>query len=351
MDHSIILYGSGLTAQEFLRDMRGGVTVLAVVDRPCGVGQRLFGMTAEPDTFLEKCSEPFDLVIASSNYDVVCERLRREGKLNNPCMGEIYAVNVYKRLPLLDTDTFIEDRQWKWAYEHFRGDYSHKVIDLLRESRGNPKAPPYRKIKDVWQYAGKEDYWKSVKGKNYHSKAVIIDCGAYIGDSIEDLVNAVGLPVEAYYAFEPMAESFKVLAAARPSGVKNFYPVQKATGRQNKTVKTAFNEENPAASSLYKKVETANAVESSVISLDSLGLQDMADTDFYIKMDIEGGEMEALCGAEKLIRAKRPNLAICLYHRTNDIFEIPQYIDSLDLGYGFYLTGGSHVTMTAVPCG
>lgn len=57
----------------------------------------------------------------------------------------------------------------------------------------------------------------------------------------------------------------------------------------------------------------------------------------FIKMDIEGAELDALKGAEASIRKHRPKLAISLYHRPEDFTEIPRYIDSLRLGYTFYL--------------
>ena len=46
-------------------------------------------------------------------------------------------------------------------------------------------------------------------------------------------------------------------------------------------------------------------------------------------MDIEGSELAALRGAEKLIREKHPILAICVYHKERDLIEIPQFIHSL----------------------
>jgi hypothetical protein len=56
-----------------------------------------------------------------------------------------------------------------------------------------------------------------------------------------------------------------------------------------------------------------------------------------IKMDIEGSELSALRGATSTIRRCRPKLAISLYHRSEDFFAIPSWIDSLDLGYRFFL--------------
>jgi FkbM family methyltransferase len=57
----------------------------------------------------------------------------------------------------------------------------------------------------------------------------------------------------------------------------------------------------------------------------------------FIKMDIEGSELAALKGGEASIRKYRPKLAISLYHRPEDFTDIPRYIDSLNLGYKFYL--------------
>lgn len=57
----------------------------------------------------------------------------------------------------------------------------------------------------------------------------------------------------------------------------------------------------------------------------------------FIKLDIEGAELAALRGAEKSIRQFRPRMAIALYHRFEDFFTIPSFVDSLNLNYRFYL--------------
>jgi FkbM family methyltransferase len=68
-------------------------------------------------------------------------------------------------------------------------------------------------------------------------------------------------------------------------------------------------------------------------TLDSL---DIERVDF-IKMDVEGSELAALKGGETTIRRCKPRLAISLYHRFEDFFTIPLWIDSLKLGYRLYL--------------
>ena len=71
-------------------------------------------------------------------------------------------------------------------------------------------------------------------------------------------------------------------------------------------------------------------------TIDTIALDKLPSVDF-IKMDIEGSELAALRGAEGSIRRWRPRLAISLYHRPEDFFTIPAWIDSLGVGYRFFL--------------
>lgn len=69
-------------------------------------------------------------------------------------------------------------------------------------------------------------------------------------------------------------------------------------------------------------------------------------------MDIEGAELKALEGAKKTIQKYKPTLAVCVYHRNEDILEIPQYIKSLVSEYKFFLRhhnyGGTETVLYAV---
>lgn len=56
-----------------------------------------------------------------------------------------------------------------------------------------------------------------------------------------------------------------------------------------------------------------------------------------LKVDVEGSELEALKGAQETIRRDRPKLAICIYHKTDDLWELPLYIKNLVPEYRFYI--------------
>ena len=73
--------------------------------------------------------------------------------------------------------------------------------------------------------------------------------------------------------------------------------------------------------------------EVSVVTLDSLEIP----TATFVKMDIEGGEVEALEGALSTIARCRPRLAISVYHRATDLWRIPETVDKAGVAYNLYL--------------
>ncbi|MDD5010593.1 MAG: FkbM family methyltransferase [Phycisphaerae bacterium] len=56
-----------------------------------------------------------------------------------------------------------------------------------------------------------------------------------------------------------------------------------------------------------------------------------------IKMDIEGSELEALKGAERIITSQNPQLAISVYHTPEHLWKIPLFIKKIVPNYKCFL--------------
>ena len=57
----------------------------------------------------------------------------------------------------------------------------------------------------------------------------------------------------------------------------------------------------------------------------------------FIKMDIEGAEQDAIEGAIDTIEKYSPILAICIYHKAEDWYKIPQKVLAINSGYKVYI--------------
>lgn len=57
----------------------------------------------------------------------------------------------------------------------------------------------------------------------------------------------------------------------------------------------------------------------------------------FIKLDVEGFELQALNGGIETITHCRPRMAVCAYHKRTDLINIPKFILDLNMGYQLYL--------------
>lgn len=158
---------------------------------------------------------------------------------------------------------------------------------------------------------------------------IFVDGGMYTGDTAQAFFQVSNRKYKHYYGFEPDKANF--LAANRNlSGQPDITLVRKGlwSGEQ----RFPFNG-SLASSSRIDDGADGDLVE--VTALDTF-FQDKEPPTF-IKMDIEGAELEALKGTERLIRAYKPKLAICAYHRPEDVYTLPEQIKRFRDDYKFYL--------------
>lgn len=152
-----------------------------------------------------------------------------------------------------------------------------------------------------------------------------VDCGAFDGDTLSYLIKN-DIPIESVAAFEPDKGNYNKLSQF----VKNNITCLKNVtlwpcGVHSSTKQMRFSSGNGEASLMTAKGDVV--IQS--LSLDD-AIPDFAPT--LIKMDIEGAEYEALLGARDIISKYRPGLAISLYHRPADLWQIPILINEITGG-------------------
>lgn len=151
---------------------------------------------------------------------------------------------------------------------------------------------------------------------------IFVDAGCYDGRTSFDFIKWAGRQnVSKIYAFEPDAGNYnKCMKNMGNIGDTEIEMIN--AGLWSKNTILHFDEKHHAGS----KFDSDGSASVSAVSLDAAVKG--ADVSF-IKMDIEGAELEALRGAVNTIQSCRPRMAICVYHRPEDIIEIPKMIKEL----------------------
>jgi FkbM family methyltransferase len=141
---------------------------------------------------------------------------------------------------------------------------------------------------------------------------VVLDCGAFDGaDTLR--FAAVGAEV---HAFEPSPRNW-VRLLDRVDGQARKYELALSDTAGEARFASNGSDADRMAPDGAAKVRT--------VRLDDWCAEQQVRPS-YIKMDIEGAELAALKGAEQTIREHGPRLAVCVYHRRSDVWEIPAWL-------------------------
>lgn len=159
----------------------------------------------------------------------------------------------------------------------------------------------------------------------FSNHEIIVDCGAFNGDTAKKFY--ANIPGCIVVGLEPDERNYKQLVELKLEGMKAY---QCGAWSEDTILRFA----NEGGGTAGGAVADSGEAEIEVRALDHLPECQAAT---YIKMDIEGAELEALKGAKSIIENNKPKLAICLYHRPQDFFEIPLYIKGLNPDYKFYI--------------
>lgn len=151
---------------------------------------------------------------------------------------------------------------------------------------------------------------------------VFIDAGAFNGDTLEAFLKVYGSSFEKYYAFELDAFNYRELC-------NKIEDMDSPTKEKITTYNIGLWDEKKEV--YYDQGESTTSV---TTNGKCIGMVDKLDNILkerisFIKMDIEGAEINALTGAMELLQFYRPVCAICIYHSLNDFIQIPKMLKNL----------------------
>jgi len=342
----IILYGGGNGAATFITFVvkQYGYNVSAIIDEKITEEKSWMNYPAySPRRYLPTTEEKENSVVVitvgnKAAKSEIYQSMSRKGFKKILFATDVieyhlhYTPKEYKRSShdffhgqkqnITDCYNLLGDEKSKMIYNAFLGTYRYKKI--LPIPNQMPK----------FQY-----FPEDLKLNKGYSR--VINCGSFRGDTIEQL-NLQHGKNSAIACFEPDSQNFKCLTdylMSEPDRLSSSV-IAFPCGVFNDEEQLKFNSALTNSAIKYD----GNAI-IQCVALDHV-LPNFKPT--FISMDIEGAEPDALRGAENLIKKNSPDLAICVYHAPNHIWDIPIYLNKLGVKYKYYLRNYTGYTSETV---
>jgi len=283
-------------------------------------GNKFAGQTVFPAEALTRLPKDMPIVVASHRVLGAAESLRALGHTAVPlallqvaCPDRFAPHDFYDGLI---EDLFEHRERYRMLFAALADDMSRATLNAIIAYRLS--LDPLR-LRDVID-------WDLYRAVSFGEDEVYVDGGTYDGDSIQIFIEHVRGRYGRIYGFEPDRETFKALH--RRFGNDPRIELHNA-GLYSSRGSIGFS----ADASRAAKVDPDSAECIDVVTLDEV----VSGPVSFIKMNIEGAEIDALNGGRELIRRHAPKLAISGYHRPSDLWRLPELIAELNGRYRLYL--------------
>lgn len=336
----IVLFGAGSYVMDSINTF-GKEKIIAILDNDAKKwGKKIQGIKIEnPKKFFEEVKDNrFAIVLSTSGFQYeIAEELVHTYKCSKEQLFSLCPDYQEERMyQVRDILNKIHDIQT--VYEMLEDEPSKEYFEnsLIARITHNPLfLKPNASMKNVCWYSGKQDI-RPFPG------TYVLDCGAYIGDTARmfwDMMNQKGK----IYCFEPFEGNFKQLSQwVKETGLKDkVIPYQIAVSNQDSSMVISAGTSVSMRANLMENETEKNKV--SVKKIDSMQGIEIEKADF-IKMDIEGEELNALEGAKAVIEAYKPQMMISAYHKTSHLWEIPLKLKEIVPEYKIYLGHSPNVS-------
>lgn len=322
----IIVFGAGAVGSlvaEGLRDK--GRNVAAFCDNyRIGLHESLQLPILTPAQLIEQYPDAFVVVAADERFNQeIVDQVRRMGYPDDRIFRR------YSGYELYDLDLLMEHYEgYKWAYEFFEDSLSKRIV--LERMKGYLFHHKMDSCCSTNQYFDEQVIKLS-------DEEIFVDGGGFTGDTCLEFIRHTNGKYKFIYGFEPELKNFE-------QALKNLesYPIVEFVpkGLWHQDDVQSFSSESSSS-----KIVNTGGYSIALTSLDSFFKQRPAsEWPTFIKLDIEGAEKQALIGAEQVIRRAHPKLAVCIYHKPEDIYELPRMLASM----GEYKFSLRHYSMTDV---
>lgn len=219
----------------------------------------------------------------------------------------------------------------------FEDDYKNNkhrydcVYNLLSDEKSKDVFEKVINFKMTFDYNFMDGFTNNHEGQYFDKELIpdikeisFVDGGGYVGDTASEVIKNYP-DFKKIYLIEPIAENIRI--AKRELG--HYENIEFLTCGVSKTKETLFFNEEKSFSTIYGKGTKSVEVD----TIDNL-VKEKVD---YIKLDIEGAEQDAIDGAKETIKRYKPILAICVYHKAEDWYKIPEKVLEIESDYDIYL--------------
>lgn len=268
----------------------------------------------------------YDIVLSAGpmHHQSILNQLQKAGEQN-----PIRCILGYEMCGDKITRQFVREHHddFEAAYSLFGETRSKDVFVSVLNAKLSGDFALYARIQSAREYFDRDVFCLA-------DDEVLLDIGAYTGTVTAQFHELTQSRNRGIIAMEPNEHTFVVLQASLETrGIRGVELHNK--GAWNKKAVLTFETDRQASSRVVESDGTGTARSS--IDVDTIDNVLNGRRVTYITMDIEGAEHNAILGAAQTIRTWKPRLAVCVYHRREDLYDLPLLIHSLAPDYRFYL--------------
>lgn len=215
--------------------------------------------------------------------------------------------------------------KYQWLLNNLADDESKNTLSFIINYWLDLKSNRLKMMKDQ-----KNDQYFVKDLIKCDKNEVFLDIGCYVGDTLLSYLKNYGdTNYNKIYCFDIVPQNIvEINKLITSRELKNIVVKQVGAGKENGFLYINENKVSPIT-----KLSTTGKIKVNVVKLDD----EIKEPATFIKMDIEGYEENALIGCTEIIKKYHPKLAICVYHDYNQLYKIPELINSIDSTYKFYL--------------